>query len=129
MPAGQPTKYRPEYCEKVVEFMSDGSSIVAFAAHLNVTRETVFEWARVHPKFSDSLNLAREKCQAWWEDQGKNSLIDQTRNGDSDRFNDRLWKMNMVCRFQKDWSEKVKADENISDAQDLLKSLLGNDEG
>lgn len=126
MAGGAPTKYKPEYCDLVIQVMSEGASLVEFSSSLNVTRDTVYEWARVHPKFSDALNIAREKCQTWWEMQGRKSLVDQTRDGDSDRFNDRLWKMNMGARFPKDWSEKFKAEEDISSITSMLEKFLGD---
>jgi transposase len=58
-PGGRPTLYSPEYIDKAIEYMALGYSITAFAGHIRVSRETVYEWARVHPEFSDALKIAR----------------------------------------------------------------------
>ena len=36
MPAGQPTKYREEYCELVVELAGKGYTHVQIAAHIGI---------------------------------------------------------------------------------------------
>lgn len=84
--AGQPTKYKSEYCEEIIEFFSldpweqkivesiskqgEKVSIVTnvpcqlptmakFAVDRDVCRETVCEWQRVHPEFSDAVKKAK----------------------------------------------------------------------
>lgn len=67
---GQPTKYREEYCEQMIEFFSKPSyegkkknnedvkvakefpTFVRFAHKIGVDRDTLLEWKKVHPKFS-----------------------------------------------------------------------------
>ncbi len=58
MPAGRPTLYEPEFCAQVVAYMAKGFSLTAFAGHIRVARETIYEWARVHPEFSDAVKVA-----------------------------------------------------------------------
>lgn len=59
MPAGRPTDYRDDYCDRVIEFMKSGFSLTAFAGEIRVSRETIYEWARVHPEFSDAVRIAQ----------------------------------------------------------------------
>ena len=85
---GHPTDYRPEYCQQLVAFIKRGGPMVkkptvvsdgaqqgsriidhplgklpgrfeAFATKLDVTMETLSEWCRVHPKFSESYKKAK----------------------------------------------------------------------
>ena len=58
-PMGRPTEYRPEYCERVIEFMSQGYSLTAFAGSIRVARDTVYEWIKAHRDFSDAVSRAR----------------------------------------------------------------------
>lgn len=85
---GRPTKYTPEMCDKVDEFLeemedkevqdlvqmsSKGSesykrrvivklpTLKKFARFVGVNKDTLYEWARVHPEFSDSLEKINEK--------------------------------------------------------------------
>ena len=103
MPAGRPTDYRPEYCEQVLAWGNEGKSVTWMAAQLDVNRDTIYEWERVHPEFSDALSRARLKCQAWWEDQGQTGLM-------SPAFNGSVWAKNMGARFKDDWSDAKKVE-------------------
>lgn len=64
---GRPTAYRPEYDELVIEFMGQGFTLTAFAGHIGVARDTVYQWVRAHASFSDALNRAHAANQLWWE--------------------------------------------------------------
>ena len=75
---GAPTKYRPEYCDQLVEFMAKGYTATAFAGHIGVHRDTLNEWSRVHPAFSDAQKRGKAVCEKFLIDLGL-SLI----NGDS----------------------------------------------
>lgn len=56
---GQPTLYRPEYCELVIEFMAQGYSLTAFAGSIRVSRDSVYEWIKRHTDFSDAVTTAQ----------------------------------------------------------------------
>lgn len=56
---GRPTLYEERFCEEVVEFCADGFSLTAFAGKIGVGRETIAEWARVHPEFSVAVQAAK----------------------------------------------------------------------
>jgi hypothetical protein len=64
---GQPTKYRPEYCEQLVEHMKQGKSFWTFASVVSVTWETLSEWCRVHADFSEAKRLGRVHEMEWWD--------------------------------------------------------------
>lgn len=80
---GRPTKYKPAYCRQIIAYMRRGGkrfhkpmvvdkAIVnhplgllpayfeGFAGKIGVTTETLSEWCRVHPEFSDSHKKAKE---------------------------------------------------------------------
>jgi hypothetical protein len=52
---GRPSKYRPEYCEGIVEKMSRGFSAMAYAGSIRVSRQTIYQWAETVPEFNDAL--------------------------------------------------------------------------
>ena len=56
---GRPSEYRPEYCRAVIDFMAQGFSLTAFAGSIRVAKDTVYEWIKVHPQFSDAVARAR----------------------------------------------------------------------
>lgn len=77
-PGGRPTDYRPEYCQKMVDFFDrdytqekhgkieacDFPSIAGFARKLKVTKQTLYNWGEKHPPFFDVL----EQCRGIQED-------------------------------------------------------------
>lgn len=64
---GRPSKYDPAYCEAVVECMGQGLSLTAFAASVDVCRQTVHNWMAENPEFLDAVNKAKAKRVAYLE--------------------------------------------------------------
>lgn len=89
---GRPTKYLRAFCDRVIELGAEGCSKAEIAAELDVTRETVNEWAKAHTEFSDALSLAHEKSLAWWEKQARTNLA-------TSGYQSGLWKQAMSGRF------------------------------
>lgn len=58
---GRPTKYKPVYCEEIINMMAQGFSLTAAAAELGISRETAYAWEREIPEFSDAIKVARGK--------------------------------------------------------------------
>ena len=56
---GRPSEYRPEYCDAVLAFMSQGYSLTAFAGSIRMARDTVYEWIKAHREFADAVARAR----------------------------------------------------------------------
>lgn len=54
---GRPTKYRPEFCELLIQHMSKGLSFESFAGHpsVRVARSNIYEWRDKHPNFQDAF--------------------------------------------------------------------------
>jgi hypothetical protein len=78
--AGQPTKYRLEYCQDVIDHMAEGGSMEAFGAYLTekyedktlrVHRDTVNEWQHVHREFSDAVKAAKGASARYYDSLGK----------------------------------------------------------
>lgn len=74
-PGGRPTKYRPEYCQMVIDHMEEGASLTSFAAEIDVGRSTITLWADEHPEFMAAVTRAKAKCAAWWEKVGRNLAL------------------------------------------------------
>lgn len=53
---GRPSKYKDEFCQIVIDEMSKGFSITATAATLGVCKDTVYDWKKKIPAFSDAIN-------------------------------------------------------------------------
>lgn len=101
MAGGRPTDYRPEYCEEALNLGREGKSHAQIAAALDVSRQTLHNWAKAHSEFFDAITHARDLAQAWWEDQGQIGL---TTSG----FNASLWAKSVSARFPDDYTERQK---------------------
>lgn len=71
---GRPTKYKPEYCDKVVEFMSMGKSIAWCCGEFGIGATTMKRWKVDYPEFRTALEIAKMKCYQWWFDTIQNGL-------------------------------------------------------
>lgn len=64
---GQPTKYRKEYCKKLIEWMSQGFSFESFAGTVDVSRQTVHDWVKANEEFLEAKRIGDSKSRIWWE--------------------------------------------------------------
>ena len=67
-PGGRPTKYKPEYCQQLINHMKMGRSYESFAAEVHVCDDTLREWESKHPAFSAAKREGRVKSLRFWED-------------------------------------------------------------
>lgn len=119
MPAGRPTKYKPEMCEAVIAAGEDGETLAGMAEAIDVDRSTLNEWVAKHPEFSRAVKRGLQKAQAWWERQGRVATF-----GGTDGFNATSFIFNMKNRFPEDWRDKQEIATSFSvtleqDAEDL----------
>lgn len=96
---GRPTDYRPEYCDKVIEWGTLGKSKSWMAAQLDVCHQTILRWEAAHLDFSEAMARAEAKAQAHWEDLGHLNIKERD-------FNSSVWSRSMAARFPKQWREK-----------------------
>ena len=65
---GAPTKYKPEYCQKLKDHMARGFSFLSFAAEVGVHTDTIYEWQKQHVDFSEAIKqgdvLSRRALEA-----------------------------------------------------------------
>ena len=74
---GRPTKYESRFCEMVVEDMAKGYSLTAFAGLIGVNRDTLHQWAKEHPEFSDAVSRGKALRLRDWETVG----LEMRKNG------------------------------------------------
>jgi hypothetical protein len=58
---GRPTKYKPEYCEALIDHMAEGYTFESFGGVVGVCKDTLYEWIRTHSAFSYAQKVARTK--------------------------------------------------------------------
>lgn len=98
MPAGRPTLYKPEYCELLVQHMTDGLSFESFAGKIGTCRSILYDWVRDHPEFSDAKSHGWDASLLYWELQGRNSLWEK-------QFQASVYVFTMKARFK--WADQV----------------------
>lgn len=99
---GRPTAYKEEFCDLIIEVGKAGGSVVKMANACGVSKETIYDWARSKPLFSDAFTRARNLSQEWWEDLGQRSMIMEQGSG---TFSQSAWSRSMAARFPEDWRE------------------------
>lgn len=57
----RPSKFKPTFCNEVIETMATGLSLTAFAGEIGVARSTINEWMGEHPEFSEAVKVAKAK--------------------------------------------------------------------
>jgi transposase len=115
-PVGRPTKYRPEFCERVIEMGKYGASKHEMAAKLDIHYDNFKEWQEKHPEFHVAVKQSLYYSQAWWEENGRTATF-----GGCDGFNATSYIFNMKNRFKEDWRDRVETDNKhtheVSEAQ------------
>jgi len=110
MPAGRPTKYQPEYCDKVIELAKEGASKAEMALELDICYATFDNWQNEIPEFLEAVKKAERISQGWWEREGRKATF-----GKVEGFNATSYIFNMKNRFKHDWRDKVEQDHSSSD--------------
>ena len=96
---GRPSKYKPEYCQRVIELGAEGASMAEMALALDVAKATIWDWAQNHDDFAVALEKARTASQVWWEKAGKTGIF-------AEKFNAQAWKFIVSNRFKEEYSER-----------------------
>ncbi len=97
MPAGRPTKYRPEFCNMLADHMAEGFSFESFAGHEDVlvNVDTLYEWVKKHEEFAEAKKLAFSRNRLSWE-----------RIMFAGDMHPTLAIFNMKNRFPKEWRDR-----------------------
>lgn len=96
---GRPTKYDPDYCQRVQELGGRGYSRAQIAADLGVARDTLYQWERRHKDFAVAMRLARDLSLAWWEHAGMRGMFHSG-------FSANAWGLQMRNRFPEDYRDR-----------------------
>jgi len=76
MSVGRPTKYKESYCNDVMKWLGEGETLASFADEVCCcTRDTLYEWARIHPEFSDAIKRGRARGERYWMNFAKENMV------------------------------------------------------
>ena len=107
MQVGRPSKYQPEYCQRLIDHMSLGLSFESFAAVVEVNRDTLYHWTKLYREFSDAKDIARSNALLTWEKWGIAGCV-----GKLPKFNATGWIFNMKNRFK--WTDRLETETTIT---------------
>jgi transposase len=97
----RPTKYKPEYCQTIIDLMKEGASIEEICLDLDICVQTIYNWCETKPEFLEAKKRGTDFSKGWWMKQGRTNLF-------SKDFNYTGWYMNMKNRFG--WADKQETD-------------------
>lgn len=103
---GRPTEYKKEFCEQIIEHCKTGLSFEAFAGEIGVSKDSLYEWVKVYPEFSDAKKKALDCARLYWEKLGRDHII----NDGKKSLNSAVWIFNMKNRFSDQWREKTETE-------------------
>lgn len=105
-PGGRPSLYKPEYCERLVTWMSEGNPFETFGTEIGVCRDTLYEWATKHPEFSYAKKRAHDAALKWWMTLGKGLATNKIKG------NSAVWIFTMKNMFH--WKDSVEMTQNVN---------------
>jgi len=126
MTTGRPSKYDPKYCNQALKLMAKGFSKEVVAAKLGINRDTLYEWCKSHPEFSDTIKVGEAKSLLFWEQKGIDGMMGKIKG-----FRCPVWIFVMKNRFG--WRDSVEIEdktesirqESQEDTEETLKRLIG----
>jgi hypothetical protein len=100
---GRPSSYRPEYCDAAIELGKQGKSPAGIASFLGVSRQLLYDWAKLYPDFSTAMEKSVTFAQDYWEQKGEDNI-------GTPGFNSGVYKLFMTARFRHDYMEIKKTE-------------------
>jgi len=67
-------KYRPEYCELLIDMASEGKSESEFAAAVGISQSLISYWTENNPRFKQAREIAAEQYSAWLQNFYRNAM-------------------------------------------------------
>lgn len=114
----QKPKYKPEYCEMLLDHLSKGFSYDSFGGDIGICRATMYNWEEAHPEWKEAKIQGQKNGQKFFEQR----LIAKISGQEIDGID--LKKIDVTClifalktRYWKTYSEKTQIEhtgENVS---------------
>lgn len=108
-PVGRPSRYKPEFCARVIELGKEGKGPVHYASEFEVCKATIILWGNEHPEFMTALTRAKSEEQVWWETKAQENLLE------GGKMNAPVWKKSMEARFRDEYTERKELDIGLTD--------------
>ena len=104
-PVGRPTKYDKHFhCKDLLVGMKNGLCVVEVCSKWEISKDTFYEWVKVHKEFSDHYKQAKAHLEAWYCQLFKAQAVGKVKGNPASA----IWLSKQVL----DWSEKWSVREN-----------------
>lgn len=111
-----PTKYKPEYCQDLIEHMSKGLSYTTWGADHNIATSTIYQWEKDIPEWKEAKEKAFKKAQEFFEKRLIAKVSGQEIKGfDSKKVDTTCLIFALKTRFHKDYSEKQQIEQKTEE--------------
>ena len=87
-----PTKYKPEYCELLLQTCEEGGFIAHFCVKVKITRPTFYEWKDTYPEFAEAVQLGELISESLLMDKATDGMLNTG-------FNSAVWSQVMRNKF------------------------------
>jgi hypothetical protein len=94
------TRYADEIDQLALECGAHGYSRTQIAACIGISRHTIADWVKKHPRFADILDRADTLAQAWWEGRAQDGTANQ-------RIGPSIWHKSVAARFPHDYADRT----------------------
>lgn len=120
---GRPTKYKPEYDQMLIEHLTSGLSFPSFAGVVGVCFDTLYEWEKVHPSFSEAKKNGLAQNLLYWDKQALECIKDDVAYDEkgrpvaSTKTNSTVLIFNLKNRFPKYWRDRSEVESSNTNIQ------------
>lgn len=94
MPRKGQTKFKPEYCEMLIEHMKQGYDFRSFGPAIGVSKMTIHTWKNRYPEFKAAYEEGLDHAFHFWERIGMAGMTGKIKN-----FNATVWIFTLKNRF------------------------------
>lgn len=116
---GNEDKYRPEYCQQLVDFMKKGYSLGSFGAEIGKTTQTLLNWCEKYPEFKEAHRVGKQSAMKFFETMLVNASMgiipQQLKQLGSKKLDITAIIFALKTRFHQDYGEKQQIDHTSSD--------------
>ncbi len=113
---GPVSKYKPEYCQALLQVAEEGGHIAAMRAALGgISKDTWYRWQEDHPEFKHAVEHAKLLSQVFYEKLGLKGI-----QGDVRYFNAATYALVMHNKFEDDYKKSAGSNTEINVVNNTL---------
>lgn len=118
------TTFKPEYCEMLIDHMSQGYAYETFGAKIKKGRSTLYDWEKDFPEWVEAKKAAQELAQLFFEEKLMAKVKGRKENGADPRLIDTSCLIfALKTRFHKTYSEKTEQIVRTESVEEYLKRI------